>query len=82
MLTRLATDAVDTERMHPDPWRVVVVRAWRHEGRVAAVLLVTDPGTPEPVRYAAVGSVDEACRALGVVLQELTDAPTETTTSD
>ena len=68
--------------MQSEPWRLVVVRAWRHEAGVAAVLLVAEPGAPAPVRRVAAGSFDEACRALAVLLQELTGAPTGSTTSD
>ena len=68
--------------MEPEAWRVVVVRAWRHDGSVPAVLLVAEPGSSMPVRRVAVGSIDEACRALGALLRELTGAPTESTTAD
>ena len=68
--------------MEPEAWRVVVVRAWRHEGRVASVLLVAGSGSSVPVRRVVVGSIDEACRALASLLRELTGAPTEPTTDD
>ena len=81
-MTRALTAHSDTLRMQSEAWRVVVVRAWRHEGRVAAVLLVGEPGAPNPVRHAAVGSIDEACHALSSLLQELTGTPTDATTTD
>ncbi|MEJ2886319.1 hypothetical protein [Actinomycetospora aeridis] len=63
-------------------WRVVVVRAWRHEAGVAVVLLVGEPGAAVPVRRVATGSIDDACRSLATVLHELTETPTGSTTAD
>jgi len=64
--------------MDPERWRIVVVRAWRHEAQVAAVLLVgAEPDADEPVRQVAVGSIEAACAELAAVLGELTQGATE-----
>jgi hypothetical protein len=65
--------------MDPQPWRVVLVRAWPHDGQVAAVLLVgSEPDWPESARRVTTGSIDAACAALADVLRELTTDPTPT----
>ncbi|WP_416960417.1 hypothetical protein [Streptomyces sp. Agncl-13] len=64
-------------------WRVVVVRAWLHDGKVVAVLLVgAEPGSPVPVRRIAAGSAEEAGTVLAAVLGELTEDPTDRETND
>lgn len=69
--------------MESQPWRVVVVRAWLHDGKVVAVLLVgAEPGSPGPVRRIAAGSAEEACAVLATVLGELTADPTDAETTD
>jgi len=63
--------------MESQGWRVVLVRAWLHDGQVAVVLLVgADDDWPESARRITAGSVDEACAALADVLGELTADPT------
>lgn len=65
--------------MDSQPWRVVLVRAWLHDGQVAVVLLVgADDDWPASARRIAAGSVGEACAALADVLGELTADPTAT----
>jgi hypothetical protein len=69
--------------MNYQPWRVVVVRAWRHDGEVAVVLLVgAEPGSSVPRRRVTAGSVEAACAALASVLEELTAGPTGADTTD
>lgn len=68
--------------MDPQPWRVVVVRAWLHDGGVAAVLLVAEPGSSGPVPRVAAGSVEATCAALAAILEELTANPTGLKTAD
>ncbi|WP_405907350.1 hypothetical protein OG742_19960 [Streptomyces sp. NBC_00828] len=69
--------------MESQPWRVVVVRAWLHDGQVVAVLLVgAEPGSPVPVRRVAAGSAEEAGAALAAALGELTADPTDPETTD
>ncbi|WP_405957264.1 hypothetical protein [Streptomyces phaeochromogenes] len=68
--------------MESQPWRVVVVRAWLHDGQVVAVLLVgAEPGSPVPVRRIAASSVEEACAVLAAALRELTEGPTDPETA-
>ena len=66
----------------PNPWRVVVVRAWPHDGGVAAVLLVAEPGSGVPARRIAAASVEAACAALDAFLRELTENQTGSQTVD
>jgi hypothetical protein len=77
------TEAADAGAMDPDRdsvvppelWRVVLIRAWPHDGEVAAVLFVeSGPGSATP-RRVATGSVDAACAALADILGELTAVP-------
>jgi hypothetical protein len=69
--------------MDPQPWRVVLVRAWRHDGDVAAVLLVgSEPDWPASARRVTTGSVDAACAALADILGELTAGSTSATPND
>ncbi|WP_329241342.1 hypothetical protein OG223_01860 [Streptomyces sp. NBC_01478] len=69
--------------MESQPWRVVVVRAWLHDGKVVAVLLVgAEPGSPVPVRRIAAGSAEEAGVVLAAVLGELAEDPTDPETND
>jgi hypothetical protein len=66
--------------MDSQPWRVVLVRAWVHDGDVAAVLLVgSEPGWPASARRVTTGSVEAACTALGTILGELTTNPAKPT---
>jgi len=63
--------------MDSEQWRVVLVRAWLHDGQVAVVLLVgAEPDWPASARRISAGSIDEACTALAGVLGELTSDPT------
>ncbi|NGO08411.1 hypothetical protein G5C60_12465 [Streptomyces sp. HC44] len=65
------------------PWRVVVVRAWLHDGKAVVVLLVgAEPGSPVPGRRIATGSAEEACAVLAAVLGELTADPTDPDMTD
>jgi hypothetical protein len=69
--------------MDSQPWRVVLVRAWPHDGEVAAVLFVgSQPGWPGSARRVTTGSVEAACAALADILGELTVDPTDTTPTD
>ncbi len=66
--------------MDSQPWRVVLVRAWPHDGEVAAVLLVgSEPGWPASARRVTTGSVEAACTALADILGELAASPTDPT---
>jgi hypothetical protein len=63
--------------MDSEQWRVVLVRAWIHDGQVAVVLLVgAETDWPASARRISAGSIDEACAALAGVLGELTSDPT------
>jgi hypothetical protein len=63
--------------MDSQPWRVVLVRAWVHDGQVAVVLLVgAEEDWPASARRITAGSVDEACVALAGILGELIEDPT------
>jgi hypothetical protein len=65
--------------MDSQPWRVVLVRAWVHDGKVAVVLLVgAEEDWPGSARRITAGSVGEACSALADILGELTPDPTTT----
>ncbi|MFK4100752.1 hypothetical protein ACI2L1_11880 [Streptomyces sp. NPDC019531] len=69
--------------MESQPWRVVVVRSWLHDGQVVAVLLVgAEPGSAVPVRRIAAGSAEEACAVLAAVLGGLTVDSTDPETTD